>query len=81
MKTSKILIVEDETIVAQSIGVQLEQLGYDVAGMVATAADAIAAVESTQPDLVLMDIVPDIDMEGIEAARLSGCDTTCPSCS
>jgi len=65
----KILIVEDEILVATDIEESLESLGYEVQNSVATGLDAIAEVEKSLPDLILMDINLKGDMTGIEAAK------------
>lgn len=68
MKATRILVVEDEAIVAMVIKKRLMNLGYSVSGVAATGKDAITKVEGTFPDLVLMDIMLKGDMDGIEAA-------------
>lgn len=65
----RILVVEDEAIVALDIRTRLALLGYAVAGTAASAAQAIALAEELRPNLVLMDIGLDGDSDGIEAAR------------
>jgi diguanylate cyclase (GGDEF)-like protein/PAS domain S-box-containing protein len=65
----RILVVEDERVVAWDITEALEKSGYRV---VSTAASAVAALEETlkhQPDLVLMDIRLDGDQDGVTAAE------------
>jgi len=69
MPAAKILVVEDENIVARDICARLEQFGYDVAPPVASGEDAIARARERRPDLVLMDIMLRGSMDGIEAAR------------
>ncbi|MCD4807456.1 MAG: response regulator [Methanococcoides sp.] len=69
MKNTRILVVEDEAIVAMVIKKRLMDLGYVVSGVAATGTDAINKVEGTFPDLVLMDIMLKGDMDGIEAAE------------
>jgi len=66
----KILIVEDEIIVATDIEESLESLGYNVQTTVDTGLKAIEAVERELPDLVLMDINLKGEMTGIEAAKI-----------
>ncbi|MCT7948805.1 ATP-binding protein [Ancylothrix sp. C2] len=68
MKPVKILIVEDESIVAMDIADKLERLGYEVSGCVDSGELAIETVAQTQPDLVLMDIVLQGDLDGIQTA-------------
>ncbi|RSD34596.1 MAG: response regulator receiver protein, partial [Methanohalophilus sp.] len=69
MKKSRILVVEDEAIVAMVIKRRLQDLGYIVSGVASTGKDAITKVEGTFPDLVLMDIRLKGDMDGIEATK------------
>ncbi len=64
----KILIVEDERLVAEDIKITLEGLGYCVQGISCTARGAIRMAEKEQPDLVLMDIMLRGQMDGIDAA-------------
>ncbi len=66
----KILIVEDEILVATDIEESLESLGYIVQGTADTGLKAIEAVEKELPDLVLMDINLKGEMTGIEAAKI-----------
>jgi PAS domain S-box-containing protein len=68
MDKAKILIVEDEVVVAHDIKSTLERLGYEVTARAATAEDALASARETRPDLVLMDIVIKGDKDGISAA-------------
>lgn len=69
MSTPKILIVEDEAIVAQDIASCLIKMGYVVAAIVASGEAAIAAATTTQPNLVLMDIMLQGESNGITAAE------------
>ncbi|NLI62915.1 MAG: response regulator [Methanosarcinaceae archaeon] len=66
--SKKVLIVEDENIVALGIKKILRDMGYLVPGIAATGQDAIDRVEKTFPDLVLMDITLKGSMTGIETA-------------
>lgn len=68
MVKAKILVVEDEVIVARTIANQLTQLGYTVVGTASSGAAAIDKANSTQPDLVLMDVMLKGEMDGITAA-------------
>ena len=54
--TDKVLIVEDETIIAMELEHQIKQLGYAVIGPVASGEAALKNAEIARPDLVLMDI-------------------------
>jgi len=65
---ARILIVEDEGILAEDLGQSLENLGYLVSGKVSTAREAVKLAEELRPDLILMDIKLQGDIDGIEAA-------------
>jgi len=65
---SNILIVEDENIVAWDIREALEQLGHNVLADVASGQEAIKIATRNQPDLILMDIRLEGEMDGITAA-------------
>ena len=65
---AKLLIVEDEGIVALNIQRRLEGLGYCIVASVSSGEEAIAAAEQMNPDLVLMDIKLEGGIDGIEAA-------------
>ncbi|MEH1913636.1 hybrid sensor histidine kinase/response regulator [Nostoc sp.] len=68
MNPIKILIVEDEQLVADDLRETLEYLGYNVPALVASGEEAILIAETLQPDLVLMDIRLEGEMDGIEAS-------------
>lgn len=69
MIAARILIVEDDRIVARDIQHQLSRMGHVVVGMSASGEEAVRLAGSHQPDLVLMDIRLEGEMDGIEAAR------------
>lgn len=66
---AKVLIVEDESIVAKDIQNKLEDLDHDVVGIVSAGEKVIQAVRETNPDLVLMDIRLEGEMDGIQASE------------
>jgi CheY-like chemotaxis protein len=68
MTKIRILIVEDEMITAMAEKVTLESLGYEVTGIVGSGEEAIKHAESERPDLVMMDITLEGEMDGVEAA-------------
>lgn len=70
MSQPRILIVEDETIVARDISQQLIELGYEPAGICSRGEEVLAAAEKLRPDLVLMDIHLAGEQDGIATARL-----------
>ncbi|MAY84892.1 MAG: DNA-binding response regulator [Flavobacteriales bacterium] len=68
MSKKKILVVEDEAIVAKDIEVCLKKIGYEVLGTLSKGEKVIPAIEEEQPDLVLMDIMLAGDMTGIDVS-------------
>ena len=68
-RQEKILVVEDDTIIAITIVGRLKQFGYRVVGRASTARDAINKAIEFEPDLVLMDIHLKGPVDGIEAAE------------
>ena len=69
MAPARILIVEDEAIVAADIKGTLKGLGYDVPAIAFSGEEALKKTEELHPDVVLMDIVLRGQMNGIEAAQ------------
>ncbi len=70
MNGERVLIVEDERIIAFDLQRRLESFGFEVAGSVASGSAALEFCAKNRPDLVLMDIMLEGDLDGIEAARL-----------
>ena len=68
--TRKILMVEDDMIIAADISMQLTKFGYEVIGINTRGEDALNTIAHNRPDLILMDIVLSGKMNGIEAARI-----------
>lgn len=68
MTNARILIVEDERIVALDIDNSLSNLGYIIVGTTDRGEDAVMLAEKLDPDLILMDIGLRGDLDGIEAA-------------
>ncbi len=69
MNTAKVLVCEDERIVAREIQDRLIKLGYTVTAIVSSGEQAIQKAAELAPDLVLMDIRIKGDMDGIETTR------------
>ena len=67
---TNILVAEDETIIALDISNTLQRLGYNVIGVASTGAEIFQHLEQAVPDLIMMDIMLDGDMSGIEAANI-----------
>jgi CheY-like chemotaxis protein len=69
MAVPKILIVEDEYIIANDIETILQDMGYEVCALVSSGEQAIEKTEKLRPDVVLMDIMLKGKMDGIETAN------------
>ncbi len=69
MNPPRILVVEDERIIARDICDSLEGFGYEVAGVASSGPDAIRLAMLSRPDLILMDIMLQGVMDGIETAE------------
>ena len=69
MSSTRILIVEDESVVQLHLRRVVEGLGYEVCGVAASVAEALAVADAQEPDLVLMDIRLRGDGDGVQAAR------------
>lgn len=70
MKKKQILVVENERIVAEDIKIRLQKHGYNVPGIVNSGQESIKKTEELNPDMVLMDIVLEGEMDGIDAALI-----------
>jgi len=68
MPSPKILIVEDQVIVARDLKARVAALGYDPVGTTTQGEEALVLTEQLRPDLVLMDIRLQGAMDGVEAA-------------
>jgi DNA-binding response OmpR family regulator len=66
---SKVLIVEDEQLVAEAVSQVLGHAGHHVVGIANDEASALRQAAAGQPDLVLMDIVLAHGSDGVETAR------------
>ncbi|MCI0414327.1 EAL domain-containing protein [bacterium] len=65
----KILLVENDTVLAVLTKLELEDLGYDVPQIASTSEKAIEITLEKRPDLILMDVKLDSKMDGAEAAE------------
>ncbi|MBI5410964.1 MAG: EAL domain-containing protein [Nitrospirae bacterium] len=68
MARTSILIVEDEAIIALDLRATLSEMGYLVTAVAASGEEAIAQAARTRPDLVLMDVKIEGEMDGVETA-------------
>lgn len=71
MEPASVIIVEDEKITAMELKQKLVEVGYSVPAMISNGEEAINTVAELRPDLVLMDIVLQGKMDGIQAAQKS----------
>src|SRR5690348_4038747 len=69
MPSKRILIVEDEHVVAEQLRQSLSAQGYDIVGVAHSGEQAVAEAGGSFPDVVLMDIRLDGEMDGISAAQ------------
>ena len=69
IKKSKILVVEDEILIAKDIAEILNEEGYEVVDYVLSGEEAITRCDELKPDLVLMDIKLQGEIGGIDAAE------------
>ncbi len=68
-KAIKILIVEDEMVIAANISLQLTELGYEVTGILPRGEEALSQIKIERPDILLLDIRLKGEMDGIETAQ------------
>lgn len=68
MSKERLYIVEDERIIAIDLQRRLERLGYEICGTDASGEAALIGIEKQRPDLVLMDIVLQGEIDGIDVA-------------
>ena len=64
-----ILIVEDEKIIAQDLKMTLNNFGYEVPAIVSSGEAAIKKITELSPDLILMDIMLEGELTGIQTAK------------
>ncbi len=69
MKKTKVLIVEDESIISMDMAQSLESMGYEVIDAVPSGEEALLSVEKIKPDLILMDVQLSGKMDGIQTAE------------
>ncbi len=67
--TKKIYIVEDEPLIADTIALALSKEGYDVCGIADNAKEALYDIDDLKPDLILLDININGDIDGVELAE------------
>ncbi len=65
----RILIVEDEFIIAEDLKMTIQNFGHEVIAIVSTGENAISFTDRFVPDIIFMDINLDGGINGIDAAR------------
>jgi len=65
---ARVFIVEDQIIVAEDLAQRLEKNGFEVTGIASSGHDAIEGIRNTYPDLILMDVRIQGELNGIEVA-------------
>ncbi|MCI0472480.1 MAG: ATP-binding protein [Ignavibacteria bacterium] len=66
----KLLIVEDELLIAEDLSARLRAIGYEITGTVPTGEEALKICETTFPDVILMDIMLGKGIDGIETQKI-----------
>lgn len=70
MTPKKILIVEDEMVIAANLSLQLTSFGYEITGLLPRGEQVIANMQETPPDIVLLDINLKGELDGIAVGQL-----------
>lgn len=74
----RVLLVEDDWIIAKEISYTLQDLGFDVIGSFDTGEEALKGVKALQPDIVLLDIDLSSELTGIDVARRLKAESSVP---
>ena len=67
---NKILVVEDEVVIAMRLKQMLTKMGYNVIGVSYSGEDALEKVRSLRPEIILMDIILSGKLDGIAVAEI-----------
>ncbi|PVY39985.1 LytR/AlgR family response regulator transcription factor [Pontibacter virosus] len=70
MARLKLLIAEDDVVIAQNLSLSLESMGYEVCQAVSSGEELLLQVHQHQPDLIILDITLEGKLDGIETAAL-----------
>jgi len=65
----RVLIVEDELLIAEYFKIIIEQLGYEVCGLARSADEAVALARREEPAVIFMDVRLAGERDGVEAAQ------------
>jgi CheY-like chemotaxis protein len=74
----RLLIVDDDALIAMDLSVSIGELGAQVVGVAVTALDAVRLAKELRPDVVLMDVRLRGNLDGIDAARAIRHDSSTP---
>jgi PAS domain S-box-containing protein len=66
----RLMIVDDEAIITMQLGMRLRSMGYDVVGTASSAEESVRMAKDLNPNLILMDIVMEGNLDGINAAEI-----------
>lgn len=69
MAQKKVLIVEDDVIISSFIQIKLEEMGYAVPAKARTGKQAVELAQKYKPDLILMDVMLEGEIDGIQAVE------------
>lgn len=69
MAKPRVMIVEDEVIVAADLQATLKRLGYEILTIALSGEETLRRIEEVKPDVVLVDIILQGDLDGIEIAQ------------
>lgn len=69
-EAKKILIVEDEFVIALDLASSLERAGYIICGHITKGEEVLTAIVNSKPDLILMDVKLDGDIDGVDTAQI-----------
>jgi DNA-binding LytR/AlgR family response regulator len=70
MARLRLLIAEDDVVIAQNLSLSLEAMGYEVCRVVSTGEELLLAVHQHHPDLIILDITLEGKLDGIETAAM-----------
>ncbi|ODS34333.1 MAG: response regulator [Candidatus Scalindua rubra] len=66
----RIMLVDDEAVITMQLERRLSSMGYDVVGTASSGEESVSITRDLSPDLILMDIVMDGKLDGIDAAEI-----------
>ncbi len=70
MAKVKLLIAEDDVVIAQNLSLSLEEIGYEVCAIVSSGEQLLSEIYKHNPDLAILDITLDGKLDGIDTAAI-----------